>query len=171
MRTSKPNFLKVIWASIPKELQAYKQWVCWCAEWVAGAKGKPGRWTKVPHQTNGRRADKTNPAHWSDFSEVVAAFERSESGFDGIGFVLTENDPFTAIDLDHCVSGDGVIDDQARATIEALNSYTEYSPSGHGIRIFVKGQLARNRRKDKAEVYGKDWYVTVTGHTIREVAA
>lgn len=166
---AKPSFLKPIPANIPEALRAFPQWVNWRGEWVEGTNGKPGRWTKVPYQPNGYKADKTNPAHWSDFSEVIAAYEDSEGDFDGIGFVLTENDPFTALDLDHCVT-DGIIVDPVKDIIRQMNSYTEFSPSGHGIRIFVKGQLARNKRQDKAEVYSHRSYVSVTDHIIGDLA-
>lgn len=155
----RPEYLPVILKNIPEALRAIPQWVCWRGEWD----GK--RWTKVPYQVNGRKADKTNPAHWHDFSEVAAAIEE----MDGIGFVLTANDPFTALDLDNCVI-DGVISDEAKSIISRIHSYTEFSPSGHGIRIFVKGSIPRNRRNGKIEVYHHASYVTVTGQTILEVS-
>ncbi len=154
----KPIYLKVLPANIPELLRSYPQWVNWRAEWNGT------KWTKVPYQINGNKADKTNQAHWSDFSKVIATYENSEGGFDGIGFVLTGKDPFTALDLDDCVNRDGRINDQAIQVIQMMNSYTEFSPSGSGIRIFVEGKLKRNRRKGSIEAYNDLSYVTVTGH-------
>jgi len=93
------------------------------------------------------------------FSDVIAAYEKG--GFSGVGFILTKDDPFVAIDIDHCLEGK-VLTDEARDIIKALNSYTEISPSGTGIRIFVKGAIPRNIHK-AIEIYSHGFYVTVTG--------
>lgn len=148
-----PPPLPVILGNIPEALKAFPQWVCWHYK----LRGK--KWSKPPCQPNGKPASKTNPAHFSDFSDVAAAYE--EGGFSGIGFVLTDNDQFVAIDIDHCLEGDKITD-EAKAIIDTLNSYTEISPSGHGIRIFVKGTIPRNIHKG-IEIYSHDSYVTVTG--------
>jgi hypothetical protein len=50
---TKPVALKVLSKHIPNELKQRAQWVCWRYEL------RDGKWTKVPHQTNGRRADST----------------------------------------------------------------------------------------------------------------
>ena len=57
----------------------------------------------------------------------------------------------------------------AWAVICELNSYTEISPSGTGVKIWVKGNLpvgARNRTKlasGEIEIYSRGRYFTVTG--------
>ena len=157
----KPIPLTVIHANIPEALKSLPQWVCWKYVCKEGKDGKPGKWSKPPFQPNGTLADKTKPEHYSDFSDVLAAYEDEESGFDGIGFVLTNNDPFVAIDIDHCFV-DGIITDEAAGIINELDSYTERSPSGEGIRIFVIGTIPRNIHKG-IEIYSHASYVTVTG--------
>jgi putative DNA primase/helicase len=148
-----PEPLPVIAANIPDELKEIPQWVCWKYTW----NGK--KWTKPPYQPNGYKASKTNTAHFFAFSDVIAAYEKG--GFSGVGFILTKDDPFVAIDIDHCLEGK-VLTDEARDIIKALNSYTEISPSGTGIRIFVKGAIPRNIHK-AIEIYSHGFYVTVTG--------
>jgi len=151
--TQKPSPLRVIPANIPQELKDAPQWVCWKYDWD----GK--KWTKPPYRPDGFKASKTTAAHYSDFAKVLAAYEKGS--FDGIGFVLTKNDPFVAIDIDHCLEGD-VLSDEAKEIIKMMGSYTETSPSGTGIRIFVKGAIPRNIKKG-IEIYSHDSYVTVTG--------
>jgi primase-polymerase (primpol)-like protein len=94
--------------------------------------------------------------------------------FDGIGFVLTGED-LVALDLDRCIAtgrdgavraGDlGGIDPWARAIARELDSYTELSPSGHGLRVFVRATLppGLGNRRGCFEVYDRARYVTVTG--------
>jgi putative DNA primase/helicase len=148
-----PAPLPVIAGNIPEELKSAPQWVCWKYT-LSG-----GRWTKPPYQPNGWKASKTNPAHFSAFSYVIAAYEKGD--FSGIGFVLTADDPFVAIDIDHCLA-DGILTKEAEGIIKTMRSYTEISPSGTGIRIFVKASILRNIKKG-IEIYSKDSYVTVTG--------
>lgn len=152
----RPISLRVEAVNIPEDLKWHKQWVCWRYEWNGT------KWTKPPFQPNGFKASKTNPDHYSDFLSVVSAYERG--GFDGIGFVLTAKDPFVAIDIDACLKGNEITE-EAVGIIQALNSYTERSPSGSGIRIFVMGIIPRNinNRTKKVEIYSNGSYVTVTG--------
>lgn len=151
--TQKPSALPVIPENIPRELKEFAQWVCWKYEWNGS------KWTKPPFHSNGYKASKTNPGHYSNFVKVLAAYQKG--GFDGIGFVLTKDDPFVAIDIDHCLNG-AVLTEEAKEIIKMMGSYTETSPSGTGIRIFVKGAIPRNIKKG-IEIYSHDSYVTVTG--------
>jgi len=159
-KPERPKPLPVVFHFIPQPLIELPQWVMWRYEFD----GK--KWTKPPFKVNGYKADKTNPDHWTDFSEVIAAYEDLNIDFDGIGFVLTKNDPFVAVDLDHCINHDESINDFAKDIIELMDSYTEFSPSGDGIRIFAKGKLPRNRKNKQIELYDHAWYLTVTGHQI-----
>src|SRR5574337_1751832 len=81
--------------NIPLELREYNQWVCWRYENASGRK------TKVPYcpsPHNPAHASVHNPNTWGTFNDAVAA--ANSPTMDGIGFVLTENDPFTGIDID-----------------------------------------------------------------------
>jgi len=62
-----------------------------------------------------------------------------------------------------------VIDDWALEIIRAINSYTEISPSGAGVRIFCYGKLPPGRRKNgNVEMYDESSpkYLTITGHHV-----
>ena len=146
---------------IPKELRERPQWVCWRSE------ERSGKSTKVPYNPQtGRRASTTDPTTWSHYR---TAFHQSRNGSDykGIGFVFTPDDPFVGIDLDHCVNEDGQLESWAGNIIKQLDSYTERSPSGKGVHIFVKAQIPGDRRrKDKVEMYDSGRYFTVTGDRV-----
>jgi primase-polymerase (primpol)-like protein len=89
---------------------------------------------------------------------------------DGVGFVFTLDDPYCGIDLDKCVNpASGAINDQAREIVDALQSYTELSPSGTGLHIIVRATLsAKGRKRDAIEIYDRGRYFTVTGQPFEQ---
>jgi hypothetical protein len=120
--------------------------------------------SKPPYQPNGSLAASTGSDTWVSYQEALAAYNRG--GFNGVGFVLTDDDPYTAWDLDHCVNKNtGEIAPWALEIVQTLNSYTEISPSGEGLRILVKATLPKGRRKKgSTEVYCTGRYVNLTGN-------
>jgi putative DNA primase/helicase len=141
----------------PGELRTADQFVCWCEE------DRDGDITKVPYSVHGGRASSTNPKTWAPFEAAIAYAE--EHSMPGVGFVFTEDDPYVGIDLDKCRNSEtGEIDQWARKIVNALDSYTEISPSGTGLHIFVKATLpGRNNRKGPVEMYESRRYFTLTG--------
>jgi hypothetical protein len=142
--------------NIPAEMKARRQWGCWRYE--ERGDGKP---TKPPYQAlNGQPADVTNPAHWCSFEEAIAA----APNYDGIGFVFTKNDPFTGIDLDNTKGDEQAFARQKEIECE-FNSYSEISPSGHGLHIIVKAKLpGKGRRHGFIEIYDDARFFTMTGN-------
>jgi putative DNA primase/helicase len=162
----KPSFLKVLPENIPQELKATPNWMCWSYELRQNGDGE-WKWTKPPLQINSRYAKSDRPDTWTTFDRVI---EHYISPFgtepNGIGFRPTGD--ITGTDLDHCrdpVTGE--IDEWAMAIIREIDSYTELSPSGTGIRIFCFGKLPPGRRKrGNVEMYDESSpkYLTITGH-------
>jgi putative DNA primase/helicase len=91
----------------------------------------------------------------------------------GVGFVFAEDDPFAGIDLDHCRDSEtGAVAPWAQKIVDALDSYTEVSPSGTGLHIFVKATLpGRNNRKGPVEMYESRRYFTLTGNHLEGTPA
>ena len=142
---------------VPEPLRARPQWVTWRRELTAD--GKP---TKVPYSARtSLRASSTDPSTWSGFAEALDASSR----YDGIGYVFASSDPFVGIDLDHCRDAEtGQIQSWAKEIIDGCMSYTEVSPSGAGVHIFVRGVLpAGARKRGSVEMYSSGRYFTVTG--------
>ena len=156
----KPTVLSVEPENIPDALKAVPQWVCW--EYLDDDKG---RFTKVPFEPSGDLpASSTDPLTWGEFAEAVRTYLLGDCGMDGIGFVLSGRDNFVGVDLDHCVNEQRKILPWALKIIFELESYAEFSPSGSGIRIFLKGKLpAGGRKKGAIEMYETGRYLTVTG--------
>jgi hypothetical protein len=121
-----------IFDNIPTEYGARKQWTMWKTI------NRAGKLTKVPFQLNGSEGDSSDPAKWASYTEVVEAFNKG--GYDGIGFTFDVLDPYAGVDLDHCINADGTIMPKAKAILEKLNSYSEISPSGTGIKVFLKAK-------------------------------
>src|SRR5262249_20872711 len=73
----------------------------------------------------------------------------------GVGLVLTtvaSDQRLGGIDLDGCLDERGELLPWARRIVEKLASYTEISPSGEGLKIFVLYPVALARRgRGKAE--------------------
>jgi putative DNA primase/helicase len=140
---------------IPAELRERKQWVVW--KWVT-RDGKP---TKPPIDPKTERpGDATDSSLWLSYAEAVELQPR----FDGIGLAVTEADPFCGIDLDKCLDDDGNIAPWAEQIVQRFASYTERTPSGHGLRVWIRGKLPpKGRRKGPVEMYDDGRYFTVTG--------
>ena len=85
-----------------------------------------------------RLADVTDPTTWGSFDQARAIAEVGKCA--GIGFVFTESDPYTGIDLD-VPEGEGPSKGQQRI-YDAFNTYAEQSPSGRGLHIIAKGRVA-----------------------------
>ncbi|SDM17995.1 phage/plasmid primase, P4 family [Bacillus sp. OK048] len=147
---------------IPAELKALPQWILWKSE---KRNNKP---TKVPYQANGEMAQANNRRTWSTFATAVKFY--MDGGYDGIGFVFSRQDNYIGIDIDKCVS-DGKTNAFATEIIDTLDSYTEFSPSGKGIHIIIKGNLpqgvigtGRKNTKHGLEIYAHGRYFTFTGN-------
>jgi putative DNA primase/helicase len=148
--------------SIPDELKARPQWVIWRTE---TRKGKP---SKVPYSpTTGKRAKSDTASTWSDFDTALSSCQ--QDGWEGIGYMFTGDDGLTGIDLDKCATN-GQLEPWALEIVKALDSYTEWSPSGAGLHVIVKGYLPPGgRRKGKVEMYDRLRYFTITGLVLPSV--
>ena len=117
----------------------------------------------------------TDPSNHRSFEEVWLRYDSSD--FSGIGFVLTNEDDLFGVDCDKCVesinkSGEVSLSPGGKAFVDfwlSRGAYLEISPSGKGLRGFLKGTLPEDSRR-KTEVMGSSWeiygekhYLTVTG--------
>ncbi|HUV51328.1 MAG TPA: phage/plasmid primase, P4 family [Anaerolineae bacterium] len=155
------NILKPIKNNIDQELKDKKAWIVWKIE------NTEGKQTKVPYNAKtGSRAKSNDPETWTDIETAYGSYEKDI--YDGIGFVLSKENPLVGIDLDHCVDPEtGKIDPWAQKIVDGLPTYWELSPSGTGLRAFVKGKLPpEGRKKGNIELYEAGRYLTVTGHKL-----
>lgn len=154
-------------AELPTILVATPNWVCWRRE------TRNEKETKVPYRVGGELASVTDPRTWSTFAAVRKA--AAAGGFDGIGFVLTEELGLVGLDLDKCIppgadphSGADGMEEWAFNVIRRFATYTEVSPSGTGLRLWLKGSLPPGRRRSgQFEIYSSGRYLTVTGNRLQ----
>ncbi len=143
--------------SIPDALRTVPRWLCW----RYGT--RDGKLTKTPrHPETGKLIDVTCKANLVPFATAAAHAE----GYDGLGFALGEG--FAGIDLDDCFAADGKPYNWAQYVLDDLGTYAERSPSGSGIKLFLRGEKPEGRcRRDMpgghVEMYGKERYFSVTG--------
>lgn len=159
-RTPMPELPMLRADTIPASLKTVPHWVTWRYEPRPEGVGKPH---KKPLTPSGRPADITNPRTWSSFDNCVESYTRGQ-GIAGVGYVLTKSDPVVGIDLDNCLVGDQLAPDAQEITY-LLDSYTEISPSGRGLRILVNADVGEwgGRRRGGLEIYSDRRYLTITG--------
>lgn len=144
--------IETIWENIPEELRYVPQW-CIAAP------------DKSPYSISGHRASVTNPSGWADWHSVSLTAANWGNG-SGIGFVLSEDDQFTCIDLD--VKDDTPPDSLERfyKIIQSFDSYTERSRSGKGFHVWIKGKVGAGCRRDGVEVYSQQRFIICTGDVV-----
>lgn len=153
--------LKVIPERIPPSLTALPRWVCW-----------PSLENKQPIQLGGRPASSKDPSTWSTYGDAFNAYERC--GYAGVGIVL--GDGLAGLDLDDVRDPEtGAVEEWAMCFVRALDSYAEVSPSGTGVKVFVRGKWPMDRKDNERGIecyngldangeHGR--YFTVTGHRL-----
>lgn len=136
-------------------------WCTWKWKWDAGR----GKYVKPPYSPTGEKLSTNNPSKWCSYSEVEACDKK--------GFLLHREDGLCVVDVDNCRDPKtGEIAEWAWKIINALNSYTEASPSGEGVHIIghgIKPEDARSRfhlEGHEVEVYDQNQYITYTGNVV-----
>jgi primase-polymerase (primpol)-like protein len=121
---------------------------------------------------SGTAAKVNDPMTWTHSIATISNPLSAPGAFDGIGFVINAEDGFVGIDLDDCVNADGSLTPLAQRLVASLRTYLEYSPSGRGLRAFIKGSLPQeygaglNRTApsgERIEAYQHSHYLTLTG--------
>ncbi|MEM0303267.1 MAG: hypothetical protein QXI54_08890 [Archaeoglobaceae archaeon] len=154
--------------NIPEELKKIPHWICW-APYMAN--GKLDKTPVAPWLSNGELkttqegrpigCSYTDPKTHVSFLEALGYARKLNIG---IGFVLAPELNLVAIDIDDCIE-DGKLNPWVERILQEANSYAEITPSGKGVRIWLKGSIPRNIRNDdlKVEIYKEKRFLTITG--------
>ncbi|HEY7349570.1 MAG TPA: hypothetical protein VH599_14740 [Ktedonobacterales bacterium] len=152
--------------SVPEQLQAYPQFVVWRPVEIQG------KVKKIPFNPNtGETASPTDPATWGTFADALRAYMKGAGK--GIGFNFATTDPFTGIDLDHCIDENtDVIAPWATPILDLFpNTYQERSQSDHGIHVIIIGHVPHGRRTANIEIYSEGRYFALTGNRLPNAPA
>jgi putative DNA primase/helicase len=151
--------------AIPAELRAVSRWVNWRYRFESP------KWKKPTCNAKGRYTDAHNASTWLSFKAAMRNVQNVHSGGGGvsIGFALGHqgHDDLVGVDFDDCLDDQGeIINPDVARWVGDIDSYTERTPSGRGLRVWVKGKIpVDGKRKDErgVEIYAKARYFTVTG--------
>jgi len=141
------------------DLQQFPQWVCFT----------PEKEPINPRTGNGAMAN--NPRTWTILAQAYQAWHDNAEIYAGIGFEFVKEQRITGIDLDKCIEH-GEIKAWALEIVQRFNSYTEISPSGKGLHIWVRGSIPATLGSDtsdpdiRIEMYDHEHYLTVTGQKL-----
>lgn len=124
----------------------------------------------------GGRAQSNNPETFATFEQAI--FAKDMNGYEGVGIGIFGD--ICAIDIDHCIDDNtGAFSDMAMQIVKIMDSYTEVSPSGAGLRIlfrapgmqYDKEKYYINNQKIGLEIYAAGYtnkYVTITGNAVQK---
>lgn len=148
---------------IPTELKQLKQWCIWKYE------QRNNKRTKVPYSIDDRMAKSNDESTWATYEDARAALSTHQA--DGVGFFFKP--PYMGIDLDNIADEverfkrNDIAENVIFEMYESLKSYAEYSPSGTGIHIIIKGAVpGPRRRKGDVEMYDSGRFFTMTGDSL-----
>jgi primase-polymerase (primpol)-like protein len=163
--------------SIPAELRALPQWVCWRLVTTAA-------YDRVPiNPATGKRAVLKFPSTWGTFDAAVAACSRRNCN--GIGFVFTADDDFFCVQLRASwLTDNRELYEWDAEVVAKLQSYTEVSPFGLGATIIARGKLFVRRISEslakyesfrkcmpKIIIYDRTQFLCVTGQRLPNTSA
>jgi hypothetical protein len=149
----------------PDELRELPGWLMWRYEHHDG-EVKP---RKVPYYVNGtkRHGVQGRP----EDRQALTTFEAARTaaarrGYDGVGFAPMPEWGIVALDFDNCIKGGDIHPD-----VEAVvaGTYAEFSPSGNGIRAFMRGHLGNLKAHGEPygfETFSSKGFVTFTGNRL-----
>ena len=123
-------------SNIPEELKS-ESFMLWRLE------KHEGRQTKPPiNPSSGFRGNVQDPKQWTDFDNAMRIHMEGRFHTNGISVVVHPDSELVGLDLDKCIK-DGAFSNEAMEVLQKVNSYSEISPSGKGVRIFLYGKLPK----------------------------
>lgn len=166
-RLTRPSCIGFRAERMPKALRRRRRWVAWQPQWRGFGVG----WAKVPHHPTRLARVPAKPSNAGSLEQVLASVQAADpdSAY-GIGFVLDRRDGIVCVDLDDCRDPDsGTVTPAASDIVGALGSYTELSPSGTGLHVWLRGVVPHDRpnlRAPGVEIYSHARFIAVTNHRL-----
>ena len=152
----------------PSELRQLQGWLIWRYETQPGS----DKQLKVPYYADGGRrfgAQGSAQDRAALVSFAAACTAAARKGFTGVGLAMLADWGITALDFDKCVGADRRLPDDVLAIVG--RTYAEWSPSGLGVRAFVRGNLGNHKSHAEPgrfgfETFNSNGFVTFTGNVL-----
>lgn len=167
INASRPSNTSVL---APAELRELQGWLIWRFE--INPKDPNGKPLKVPYyadggKRHGKQGGIDDRGRMTTFAAARDAAARR--GFTGVGLALMPEFGITALDFDNCVDAQGKLPPEIEQI--ASQTYAEYSPSGMGVRAFVRGSYGNRKSPTEGNPYGfevftSSGFVTFTGNAM-----
>lgn len=147
-------------------LAEYDQWITWRLE---PDEDRPGKWAKRPCLwSTGNVADPHLPQHQTSYANALTGLPLVTNGHGGgIGFVLTDNDPFWFLDADNHLQSDNQWTPMVYDLMRRLPGVAvEISQSGHGLHWIGSGAVPPHGCRNAAqrlEFYHRRRFIAMTG--------
>lgn len=159
-RTEKEEAIERMRANLPPDMLKYNNFVCFSLE--PDTTSHSGYSKKPKNPKKPKNAKSNDPTTWGSFDEAAGAWIKS-STLHGIGFMFG-NSPFFGVDIDDMGDKLNSGDFDGADMVQALHTYTEYSPSGTGLHCICIGELPpKDRKHGKFEMYSDGRFFTMTG--------
>lgn len=142
--------------NIPAEMRGYPQFICWKPE----TDPETGKTRKKPVDPCTGKLCAGTPESWgTDYETAVEACK--QHGY-GLGFVLKESDPYTCLDIDRA----GELNGAPARVCGLLGTWAEYSQSGNGNHILLKGDVPDCANTPNAQLYRRNQFIALTGNRV-----
>lgn len=154
---------------IPSFLKNKKIWLCYDDINYSGDDAK------APRDLKGHKASINNRLF--SYNECLASVKNGVNS--GLGIVVKPKQGLIVIDYDNCIKGYKKMDnlgleiplfnkdasDRVNRDINLIKSYTEISPSGKGIHIYLLANYNINVKTDDIEIYNNH-FIRVSGNSL-----
>lgn len=154
-------------AAVPEELRKLKRWLGWRPEPLQRRDGTIKIAKRPRDPATGLPASKTDPAAWRTFADITDAIAKGV--IYGGGLCIAPDDELVCVDIDNALDpGTREWKPWAASIVEALDAFTEVSPSGTGLHVWCTGWLPPDaptsvaHHDGKVEIYRAGAFVTVT---------
>lgn len=161
---------------VPESLVDEEIWIVFRLEYRGDDIAKVPKAPRFAHGSGLFNTSPTSTEHATTFEEAMDFVDESrerlgDDGADGVGFIIDGDSDVVGVDIDKAFDATtGEIEQWALDVVEALESFTEVSPSGTGLHVLCRGELddSFGNRHDELglEMYESDRYFTFTGRHI-----
>lgn len=146
-------------------IAAYRQFICYK---LIPSTTRVGKTDKVPVNQYGVKINAQDYRSWMAADAAIMLAKQLGAGH-GVGFVLTENDPFFCLDIDSCLDESTMQwNATARLLLDAFKgAAVEVSSSGRGLHVLGQGAIDDHNCVNRAmhlELYSEKRFIALTGN-------